>query len=209
MLLDQTNHCYRKVELHLSYQILKDNWRRKKLILVTFKEKFQLYRFYLGSGYPSHPNLLISFLISLMTDSSNTLSEIPRQQSLYFKLECLWVKFYTIADNGLRKMTVTVDGRGLGSWRCDTLENYAKEGTPWALEIQRPEINKTIFIILEFKYQGSNPIPWITTKYCSDTWLMVWPTYATKESSILGLKYIYCLLIWRDCPDAPIWSPPL
>ena len=91
-----------------------------------------------GIGVPTtHSNLPKSFLWYYWWQiSSNTLSEIPRQQSLYFKLECLWVKFYTIADNGLRKMTVTVDGRGMGSWRCDTLENTQKRD---ALNFGNPE----------------------------------------------------------------------
>ena len=146
LLLCSTSWCYwakpttsiLKGELHLFYQILKVNWR-KKLIWVTIQKKFQVITFTWdrGTHYPFHPNLPISFLWYYWWQiSSNTLSEIPRQQSLYFKLECLWVKFYTIADNGLRKMTVTVDGRGMGSWRCDTLENTQKRD---ALNFGNPE----------------------------------------------------------------------
>ena len=117
MLLGQTNHCNLKRRVTPVISDLESQLKKKTDMSHNSKE-IPGYHFYLGSGHPlpipTQPADIFS-LISLMTDSSNTLSEIPRQQSLYFKLECLWVKFYTIADNGLRKMTVTVDGSVLGS----------------------------------------------------------------------------------------------
>ena len=144
LLLCSTSWCYwakptttiLKGELHLFYQILKVNWR-KKLIWVTIQKKFQVITFTWdrGTHYPFQPAEIFS-LILLMTDKFkhsvwNSTPTITLFQTWMSLGEILHHSWQWIAQNDCHSRW-----KGNGLMTLWHFRKYTKKETPWFLEIQ-------------------------------------------------------------------------